>query len=299
MKKVTTPLKYSPINNQFPDNRLLSIVSYTKNTLKTIYSPDELHVIIRTLKEEILNQSALSKPENIRLQTSELIRWYKCVERLKNHEPLAYIVGKAWFFKYPFIVNPNVLIPRPETEELVEIILKSCSKDSTIRILDIGTGSGCIAITLKKELPFASVSAMDVSEEALSVAMQNAQHLGAHVHFIHADLMEWTSDGKWDMIVSNPPYIPKEEAHLIPENVKNFEPAIALFTQKNPLEFYDRIFRLSGTLLSDTGKLFLECHQHFSEEVLKLSQNYSYLKNNKIICDASGNLRFFVSEKRN
>lgn len=299
MKKESTQLKYLPIKNQFPDNCLHSLVSYTKNTLKTIYTTDELHVIIRTLKEEILNQTNLSLQENIRLQTSELIRWYKSVERLKNHEPLAYIVGKTWFFKYPFFVNPNVLIPRPETEELVEIILKSCSKENALKILDIGTGSGCIALTLKKELPHASISALDVSKEALSVAMQNAQCLDVQVHFIHADIMEWTSDEKWDIIVSNPPYIPMEEAHLIPENVKNFEPAIALFTKKNPLEFYDIIFRLSGTLLSDKGKLFLECHQHFSEDVLKLSQCYSYLKNNKIISDASGNLRFFKSEKGN
>lgn len=299
MKKESTPPKYLPIKNQFPDNCLHSLVSYTKNTLKTIYTTDELHVIIRTLKEEILNQTNLSLQENIRLQTSELIRWYKSVERLKNQEPLAYVVGKAWFFKYPFIVNPNVLIPRPETEELVELILKSCSNENAIKILDIGTGSGCIAITLKKELPYANISALDVSKDALSVARQNAQQLGVHVHFIHADILDWTPDEKWDIIVSNPPYIPIEEIHLIPENVKNFEPAIALFTKKNPLEFYDIIFRLSGTLLSDKGKLFLECHQHFSEDVLKLSQCYSYLKNNKIISDASGNLRFFKSEKGN
>lgn len=295
----SSPLKYSPIKNQFPDNRLHSIVSYTKNTLKNIYTADELYVIIRRLKEEILNLTPSSLQENIRLQTSELIRWYKSVERLKNHEPLAYIFGKAWFFKYPFIVNPNVLIPRPETEELVEIILKSCSKENTVKILDIGTGSGCIAITLKKELPHASISALDVSKEALCVAMKNAQHLGVHVHFIHADLMEWTSDEKWDVIVSNPPYIPMDEVHLIPENVKNFEPAIALFTKKNPLEFYERIFHLSGSLLSNKGKLLLECHQNFSVDVLKLSRNYPYFKNNRIISDASGNLRFFISEKIN
>lgn len=299
MKKESTQLKYLPIKNQFPDNCLHSLVSYTKNTLKTIYTTDELHVIIRTLKEEILNQTNLSLQENIRLQTSELIRWYKSVERLKNHEPLAYIFGKTWFFKYPFFVNPNVLIPRPETEELVELILKSCSNENAIKILDIGTGSGCIAITLKKELPYANISALDVSKDALSVARQNAQQLGVHVHFIHADILDWTPDEKWDIIVSNPPYIPIEEIHLIPENVKNFEPAIALFTKKNPLEFYDRIFRLSGTLLSDKGKLFLECHQHYSKDVLKLSKNYSYLKNNKIMADASGNLRFFISEKKN
>lgn len=293
-------LKYLPISHPFPDNRCSTILAYSRRKLKSLYSESEIQRILEILLQEWQGISWLQYLENkaFRLQTSELIRWYKCMERLSRGEPLAYILGKAYFFNDVFYVNNSVLIPRPETEELTEHVISYVrTRKSPVKIIDIGTGCGCIAISIKKKCPDAEVWGMDISEKALLVARRNASERKADVRWILADVMEWKGEGeKWDILVSNPPYIPRQEMRTIPSSVKDFEPHLALFTTCDALEFYQRIFWLVPLVLQKGGKIFLECHQKYATDVLRISGSCKNLKNKKILRDISGNNRFFEAE---
>ncbi len=194
---------------------------------------------------------------------------------LKKFEPIQYIIGKAWFCDSIFIVDPSVLIPRPETEELVYIVCEYIIEGSE-NVLDIGTGSGCIAISIKKNKPKSYVVAVDISEDALNVATNNAtQILGnTSVSFINRDILkpDFTDifNIKFDIIVSNPPYIPLNEKETISENVLDFEPHLALFCDTDPLQFYKAIAMQAQKLLNPKGMLFFEVHENFWEEVKKM-----------------------------
>ena len=179
------------------------------------------------------------------------------LKKLKQGIPVQYIVGNVDFYNYNFIVNENVLIPRFETEELVEKTIKIIKKnfDKNIRILDIGTGSGCIAITLKKELPYAIVDAVDISDSALNVAKENAKRNNAEINFIKSDIFQNVKE-KYDVIISNPPYISYDEE--IMDIVKNNEPNIALYADDNGLYFYKKIINESKKYLNDKYLIALE-----------------------------------------
>jgi release factor glutamine methyltransferase len=197
--------------------------------------------------------------------------------RLLQQEPVQYILQQAWFGKYKFYVDKNVLIPRPETEELVEWIIEDAiARTEKIRVLDIGTGSGCIPISLKKRMPAAEVWAIDISEGALEVAKRNASTIGADIHFLQLDMLDslqWTSLPAFDIIVSNPPYIPENNKAAMLPNVLQYEPAIALFVpDEDALLFYKAITAFAKTHLQKKGLLYFEIHEDLGESVAELLQ---------------------------
>lgn len=219
------------------------------------------------------------------------------VDRINKHEPLQYILGKTEFFGRTFSVNPHVLIPRPETEELVEVVLQSLPAPTPLSIVDIGTGSGCIAATLALERTHWSVSATDVSHEALQVARANAGKLNARVAFcLHDILHEPWSLERVDAVISNPPYIPEPERKQLSRQVADYEPNLALFvTGDDPLLFYKAILNCLTSHLSNEGMVFFEVHEHFGRQVKALAQSYGF--RTELIVDLSGKERIVKGKK--
>jgi len=200
-------------------------------------------------------------------------------QRLANHEPVQYILGQADFYGLKFNVTPAVLIPRPETEELVYWMLESIEK-SNLKIVDIGTGSGCIPITLKKKMPSAAITGWEISEEALEIAKQNALLNQVEVTFKVVDILKeanWPSLPKFDIIVSNPPYIPHSEIGLMPKQVTHFEPNLALFVDNQaPLIFYQKIAEFAWQKLNKSGQLFFECNEFNAKEVVLILRQLGF-----------------------
>ncbi|BFP43614.1 peptide chain release factor N(5)-glutamine methyltransferase [Flavobacteriaceae bacterium GF1] len=213
------------------------------------------------------------QPEYV-LSKEEEQPFFEGLARLKLEEPVQYILGKAYFRDIELRVNKHVLIPRPETEELVEwVIRESKTQNSEFNILDIGTGSGCIAISLAKAFPNARVFAMDISKGALEVARQNAMTNQVDIHFMEADILdpELTLDHKFEIIVSNPPYVRELEKVEMRNNVAKYEPSTALFvSDEAPLVFYSAIVQFAKKQLNSGGRLFLEINQYLSSESEKL-----------------------------
>lgn len=191
------------------------------------------------------------------------------VDRLILGEPIQYITGEARFYGMDFKVGPGVLIPRPETEELIDWVRDDAGDTADLSVLDIGTGSGCIAIALARHLVFPKVMALDFSEEALMQAKENAKELKANVNFIKADMYDWMPQRETiDIIVSNPPYIAPDEKDDIEVRVKDFEPAEALFVEADdPLKPYKRIEQIAKTGLRPAGKVYMELNPRFADEV--------------------------------
>lgn len=205
----------------------------------------------------------------------------KATQELLKHKPVQYVVGEAWFAGMKFYVNENVLIPRPETDELVEwIITDFSSHQKTIQLLDIGSGSGCIPISLQKNLPRATVTSLDISEGALEVARQNATTLKADVDFKLIDFLNednWNNLGMFDVIVSNPPYIKDSESATMHNNVLSFEPHLALFVDDNDaLIFYKKIAAFAITHLAKDGKIYVEINEALGPETKALFESYSF-----------------------
>lgn len=190
------------------------------------------------------------------------------LERLLKYEPVQYILGYSEFYGLHFKVSPAVLIPRPETEELVELILSE-NETPDPSILDIGTGSGCIPISIKKNLPHAAVTSLDISAEALAIAKENAVSNEVEVNFMQMDILKEMPDGKYDIIVSNPPYISHDEKYRMNDNVVIHEPHLALFSD-DPLLFYKRIADIASRLLDPDGKIYLEVSEYRANEVAAL-----------------------------
>lgn len=218
---------------------------------------------------------------------------FRCIiSELKNNVPVQYLLKETSFCGLSFYVDKNVLIPRQETEELVEWILQSVQKEESIRILDIGTGSGCIAVSLAKFLPQSKVFAFDISEKALEVAKKNAKNNNVSIQFLQKDILKTeTLDFTYDIIVSNPPYVRESEKVEIAPNVKDYEPHTALFVpDENPLLFYDKIADLAKQYLSKNGKLFFEINQYLADDMLKLLRKKGF-QNIELRKDISGNDR--------
>ena len=221
------------------------------------------------------------------------------IHRLQNNEPIQYITGKGYFFGYEFKVTSATLIPRPETEELVDWVLTEMKKqpDKKWRVLDIGTGTGCIPITIKKEFPLAEVSAIDVSIEALNVATENAKQLDAEVTFMEKDILTVKDLDTYDIIISNPPYVRNLEKVEIKENVLQHEPHLALFVDDNdPLIFYKKITQLAHQSLTDEGMLFFEINQYLGNETQEMMQ--PYFKNITLETDFMGNNRMMKAQNK-
>ncbi len=221
------------------------------------------------------------------------------IEELKTGKPYQQILGHTEFYGKKFFVDENVLIPRPETEELVELakieIQNLKSKIQNLKLLDIGTGSGIIPITLKKYFPNAEISAMDISEKALEIAQKNADFHKKEINFIQADFLNTELTEKYDIIISNPPYIGIDENPEIEDSVKGFEPNIALFSPtSDALIFYKKFAKDGEKYLNENGMIFLEINQKLGKETLELFSNYS---ESRLIKDLSGNDRFVFAKK--
>ena len=245
--------------------------------LSSIYEMDELNSIFNLLSEDYLKipRSKILLADEIDLNESNQNLFSSALERLKTHEPIQYVLGKTTFMNLEFKVNSSVLIPRPETEELVRLMLKEDLDGK--EVLDIGTGSGCIAISLTKNLHNAKVCALDISKDALEVALENAELNNVNIEFIHADIFEYQSDKKYDVIVSNPPYVLESEKMLMKQNVLNYEPEIALFVDDvSPLKYYESVIKFSLNNLNSQGQIFFETNENYKDELNKLAQNYEY-----------------------
>lgn len=251
--------------------------------LVAIYPESEAHVIARWLLEKRAGadntQRLLNAP--LSLNDGDYLRLCQDVERLLQHEPVQYVLGEAYFYGMRFEVSPAVLIPRRETEELVEWVLQSIDTRRSLRLLDIGTGSGCIAVTLKKYLPAAEVHAWDLSPEALAQARRNASLHQAEVHFAQKDILAEAAAAahheRWEVIVSNPPYIPQKEKEIMQRHVTDYEPAMALFVDDSrPLLFYEAIAHYARHTLMPAGYLFFEIHEDYGAACKRLLEQAGF-----------------------
>jgi release factor glutamine methyltransferase len=246
-----------------------------KKQLAGQFESVELNPILSILIEHVTGwdqvQQLIHKDNAI--SEEQVLAFETAAEALLAGRPIQYITGKAWFMGEAYTVNDQVLIPRPETEELVEWIIEYAAiKGNALRILDIGTGSGCIAIALKKALPEATVSAIDISTGALKIAATNAAALKADIEFTCLDILNTAFlPGQYDVIVSNPPYIPMQEMKNMELQVTDYEPNIALFVpDEDPLVFYKAIARLAKLHLSTNGQLFFEIHYDQGDAMIAL-----------------------------
>ena len=265
--------------------------------LTPIYDAGEAESFFYLILEEKhqLKRIDLALHPDLVFSEEEIVVWNSILEQLKQEIPVQYLLGKTSFYGLDFEVNENVLIPRPETEELVEWILesqKSKVKSQNIRILDIGTGSGCIAISLAKNLSNATVFAIDVSEKALATAITNAENNSVNVTFINQNILE-TQDlqQQFDIIVSNPPYVRNLEKEEIKKNVLDNEPHLALFVaDDDALIFYKKIAELAQKNLSENGQLYFEINQYLGKEMVDLLEKMNF-KNIELRKDIYGNDR--------
>lgn len=263
---------------------------HIKQLLTGIYSVAEIKSFTKIIFTEVfhLNMLDIYMGKDINLSANQLRELDEILARLQKYEPIQYIVGCETFFGLSFRVTPAVLIPRPETEELVSLIIKE-NADYPARILDIGTGSGCIAISLSKNLSQSKVSSWDVSEEALLVAQKNNEALGASVSFNQVDILEYQPNGEaFDVIVSNPPYVTVSEKVDMEANVLHWEPSLALFVpDEDPLLFYRKIAEVGLRLLTPNGKIYFEINQAFGKETADLLLGLGY-RNAEIVKDIFG-----------
>lgn len=252
-----------------------------KAALSNQYESIELNSLMTILFEHITGWDQLKQVLNKETELSQekIKEFHEALNLLRDGMPIQYIIGKAWFMGNEFTVNENVLIPRPETEELVEWIIEYATIiDKPLQILDIGTGSGCIPIALKLALPHCMLAGLDISENALLTAKQNADRLKAEISWIQEDILNTTYlPNQFDVIVSNPPYIPCKENINMQAQVKNFEPNIALFVKDDdPLIFYRTIARLGKQYLQPNGQLFFEMHYDQGTALLSLFDEMGY-----------------------
>ena len=257
--------------------------------LATIYSKEESRILYRYFLEDFQER----KVENL---ASE---FEKVTEELKKGKPYQQILGYTEFYGNRFFVDENVLIPRPETEELLELAISKIknlkSKIQNLKLLDVGTGSGIIPITLKKHFPDTEISAIDISEKALEIAQKNATFHKTEINFIQADYLNTDLTENYDVIISNPPYIGIDENIEIEDSVKGFEPNIALFSPtQDALIFYRKIAKDCENHLNENGLFFLEINQKLGKETLELFKNFS---ESKLVKDLSGNDRFVMGRK--
>lgn len=273
-----------------------------QSSLSNNYSEGEIRVFGSLILEKLtgLSGTQLLVRKDIKLTDEQEKMAVRILKRLQANEPIQYILGETEFYGLKFKVNPSVLIPRPETEELVEWVSEDLRANTNkpdvngekIKILDIGTGCGCIPVALKKAHPDAEVAAMDVSLDALTVARQNAELNEVHVEFIHEDILQpKATHRKWNVIVSNPPYIPLSEKNEIDKGVKDFEPHTALFSPaEKPLMFYHKIAAYALSHLESNGNIYFETHKNYSREVAMLLRDYGF-EHVAIRNDMSGNER--------
>jgi release factor glutamine methyltransferase len=288
-----------------------------KNTflqeLSTLYEEQEIESFFYIILEKLHGLKRIDlalNPQKV-MDGVHLKKWKNIVSELKKQRPIQYILGETEFYGLRFLVNENTLIPRPETEELVELIIESTNyelRNTKLKVLDIGTGSGCIAISLAKHLATSEVFAIDVSEKALAVAKKNSELNDVKVNYINVDILK-INDLKelathnpqlatqFDVIVSNPPYVRNLEKSEIKPNVLEYEPHLALFVEDtDALLFYRKIAELAHKNLNPNGKLYFEINQYLGNETIELVESFGF-KNVKLIKDIYGNDRIISCEK--
>ena len=251
--------------------------------LSSLYDEKEIESFFYIILEQFHNKKRIDLALNpeMEMDALQLLLWETVLSELKKEKPIQYILGETEFYGLRFLVNENTLIPRPETEELVEWILEITNYEleiTNLKILDIGSGSGCIAISLAKNLQNAEVSAIDVSEKALETANKNAQINEVEVNFILKNILETEDlEHQFDIIVSNPPYVRNLEKAEIKPNVLEFEPHLALFVDDNDaLLFYRKIAELAKKNLSENGRLYFEINQYLGKETVDLLENLGF-----------------------
>lgn len=283
--------------SDFPSNKISDIVNYFTSELSSVYENSEAENICFLCLEEILGmqKAEVKKKFNERINQSDLIRLYSFLKKLKENNPIQYILGYSWFFNLKLKVDSSVLIPRPETEELCDIILKENVTESK-NVLDIGTGSGCIPLALKSKRPDWNIHALDVSASALEIAKLNAIANKLKVEFIKADIADYKIENGFDILVSNPPYVLESEKAMMEPRVKDKEPSIALFVKDNdPLKFYKLISEKAKTALVVGGKVYFEVNQQYADSVGDLLKQLEF-KNVRVIKDLFNNARFVYAE---
>lgn len=277
--------------------------------LDEIYGKNEVESFFYLCSEHHfdLTRIQLTLEPELTFTKSETNTFFEVLERLKQEEPIQYILGETEFYGLKFIVNKHVLIPRPETEELVDLIIRSVTSsvvEKSIKILDIGTGSGCIAISLAKHLLNAKVYALDVSEEALEVAKENAENNNLDITFIKGDILDksyWNlffKDMEFDVVTSNPPYVRHLEKQEMKPNVLDNEPHLALFVEdNNPLVFYKSITEFAVNKLTKKGQLYFEINQYLGEETKQILLDAEF-KDVELLKDLNGNDRMLNGIKK-
>lgn len=274
-------------------------VEYIYTQLNEIYTKSELRVLSSLILKEVSNLSFsdIVNRKFKNLSNTEKQKIIHIVERLQNNEPIQYVLGKTEFYGLDFKVNPSVLIPRPETEELVEWVLLE-TKQINPHLLDIGTGSGCIAIALAKHLHYGTIDAWDISEKALEVAIENATLNNVSIKFSVVNVLKPVDlDKRFDIIVSNPPYITVSEKSFMKKNVLDFEPHEALFvTDEESLIFYNKISDIALKMLNSNGHLYFEINQAKGTDVMELLKRKGF-ENVELRNDISGNSRMIKAMK--
>ncbi len=243
-----------------------------KESLNEVLSEYEIKEHIRLIMDAVFGYSSADVILNgeQELTLNQLKQIEKIIKELSSSKPLQYILGYTYFYGREFFVDERALIPRPETEELTQIILER-EKEKSISVLDIGTGSACIPISLKLEGRYHEVEGLEVSKPALELAKENANKLEADVHLFQMDILSQVPDKFYDVVVSNPPYVKREELNDLDSNVVEFEPVIALAPQSDdPLLFYKRMLEINDQILKKGGRLYWEIHEDLGPEVLNL-----------------------------
>lgn len=272
-----------------------------KNKLTPLYDDREAAAIAHDVMEHITSLDKLKRlvDKDKQLTTAQQQQYDDVATKLQTGMPLQYALGYAWFMGRQFKVDSNVLIPRPETEELVQWIVDDYKNDNSISILDIGTGSGCIPISLKLELPASIVTTCDISEEAIDVARKNARLLNADVEFLRSDFLSQVHRRQlphFDIIVSNPPYIPIAEKEILDRNVRDFEPGLALFVpDEDALLFYRHIARFGKEHLNPGGAIYCELHLDYADATGELFRHGGYA-DVTVEKDMHGNLRMLKAK---
>ena len=277
------------------------LIAKIKSKLKvSFFYYKEKESIVGILIDDILNlkTSDIIINKTVYVSSDQLQKIDDIIKRINNEEPIQYIMGNINFGEYKLEVNKNVLIPRPETEELVDLIYKDNKNKKDLKILDIGTGSGCISIYLSRKLSNAKIYALDISKEAIQVAKRNSINNRAKIEFMNKDILNDELDiDDLDIIVSNPPYVRNLEKKAMLPNVLNYEPEIALFVpNNNPLIFYKKISDIAFEILKNKGLIYFEINEFFGKEMIDMLKNKNFVNIN-LFKDINNKDRFIKAQK--
>lgn len=285
-------------------NTAEAVKAYYNERLQNQYSEREIVFFYKeSLKKRLkFTETDLILQKEIRLSESDLLYFRSIVKRLQNQEPFQYIIGETVFYDLLIRCDERALIPRPETEELVDWIIQTVDKTQNLHVLDVCTGTGCIALALKNNLKLSTISASDISLEALALAKKNAMLLNLDINFLQDNALVHDSDifenNSLDIIVSNPPYIPMKDKVAMDKNVLDFEPHLALFvSDEAPLVFYKAIAENAQKLLKSNGLLFFELHENYAEETKSLLESLGF-DEVELKLDLQGKNRMLKAKKK-